>query len=607
MKLLIENWKNYLEEATEMYINRLDSGDEIGGSDNKSFDDIFATLAGGGNRAILNYQPTELDRINYLISRAVHKTKINKKTTEKDDRDIVNSEAVVVVTGFNIKFNPETRKRSIGQKKFEFMNLEKFALQYQKIVKSLPRIVESIENMEHNKAVGITTSIIKFFYKDQDPRKLSEDPKINLRNLTKDLYSPDLVREADELVRLIQKNKKEITSGSSEWPDDTSDVIFIFTREPLEVLRMSDHPKLNSCHSLGGKYDHCVLADAKKDGAIIYSVSKSQFEKQFGQSSDQNAINSLSNEEIFKDRDRDVDGVQPTGRVRVRKIKLQGIEFAVVEKSVYGSFPIGSRDKIADLLAKIQESKYKQLKQPVDLVSQGVSYGGSYQDTSFDEMIKEALEFLGIKYIDSGIGSHISSEKEFEITHEDFYIAIEEDNYELDDFNFSNNSRSRVYSNFFVSEMDDGSGYGNDGRGYYQDIGYYIEAYVDMSPILPRLDIEKLEQFLRPFNYTDLKGFDEFQEYFTDPHSIRFRQLSDGGAIITFKRKTDYYGSTDDIQTSIEDLRPYQVDYHAEYVDSMQKLTDNPDLLLEIFKDFLKPESLNERLMRLKSKIRRAL
>ena len=82
MKLLIENWKNYLEEATEMYINKLVSGDEIGGSDNKSFDDIFATLAGGGNRAILNYQPTELDRINYLISRAVHKTKINKKPTE---------------------------------------------------------------------------------------------------------------------------------------------------------------------------------------------------------------------------------------------------------------------------------------------------------------------------------------------------------------------------------------------------------------------------------------------------------------------------------------------------------------------------------------------
>ena len=102
--------------------------------------------------------------------------------------------------------------------------------------------------------------------------------------------------------------------------------------------------------------------------------------------------------------DRRIDGVEPTGRVRVRKISLQDIEFAVVEKSVYGSFPVGSRDKIADLLAKIQESKYKQLKQPVDLNAQGVSYGGSYQDTSFDDMIKEALESLGIKYIDSGIG-----------------------------------------------------------------------------------------------------------------------------------------------------------------------------------------------------------
>ena len=605
MKLLMENWKNYLEEATEMYVDQLDSGDDIGGNDNKSFDDIFTELADGGNRAVLGYEPTDLDRINYLISRAVHRVIIKRKTTQKNDRKIINSEPVVFLTGFKIKFNPETRKRSIGKKIKKQMNLEKFALEYQAAVQNLPKIEARYMEMSHNKLVGISTLLIKFFHKDIDLSDLSEDPKYNVTNLIEGLYSPQLEQEANELVALIQKNKREITSSSVEWPEDTSDVVFIFTREPLEVLRMSDHAGLSSCHSLGGSYDHCALADAKKDGAIIYSVSKSKFQEKFGQSSSQNFINSLKDQEIFKDADRRIDGVEPTGRVRVRKISLQDIEFAVVEKSVYGSFPVGSRDKIADLLAKIQESKYKQLKQPVDLNAQGVSYGGSYQDTSFDDMIKEALESLGIKYIDSGIGSHISSEREFERTHEDFYIAIMEDNYELHDHTFSKDSKSRVYSNIYVSETDGITG--NDGRGYYQDIGYYIEANLDISPILPRLDTEKLKQFLQPFYYVALKGFDEFKEYFAEPHSVRFRQLSNGGAVIIFKRKTDYYGSTDDIQTSIQDLRPYQVDYHAEYSDSMKKLNDNPDLLLEIFKDFLKPEPLNERLMQLKSKIRRAL
>jgi hypothetical protein len=605
---MMENWREYLEEATEDYVDKLDNKNTIGLRDNTSFENVFSQLANGSNRALLNYEPTDLDRINYLISKAVYGVKIEKRETQKDNRTITNSVPVVKLTGFKIKFNSETRKRSIGTKIIEEMNLEKFVGEYHKMVESLPSIAKSVDEMGHNRAVGILASVIKFFDKDFDIDNLTTNPQRDLKNHTFGLYTEELQQEADELVELVAKNKREITAGSVKWPDDTSDVAFILTREPLEVLRMSDHKGIQSCHSLGAGYDQCSLADAKRDGAIIYSVSKASFEDNFGQPLDQDNMKALENMEIFKDKDRNIDGIEPTGRVRVRKISLQGIEFAVVENAVYGSFPIGSRDKIAKLLAKIQKSKYNQLTQPVDLKKSGVSYGGTYQDTNFSDMAIETLEMLGIEYKDNLIQQHDSIEMGgAHMSHEQIYNLIVNSPGELG--GFDEIGKSNVGSQFWITENSEDYPE-QDGNGYYEDIGWAIEAKLDISRILKRLDLEKINKVFSKFAFVHVNPrapeMTKFLEYFPNSKNMRGPIVEGDFAYITFAR-TDRYGSTDELSDAYAELEDSRQQVTADYVSSMEKLKDNPDLLLEIFKDFLKENTLSERLMLLKEKFKRVL
>ena len=607
----MENWKNYLEEATEDYVDKLDNKNTIGLRDNTSFENVFSQLANGSNRALLNYEPTDLDRINYLISKAVYGVKIEKRETQKDNRTITNSVPVVKLTGFKIKFNSETRKRSIGTKIIEEMNLEKFVREYHKMVESLPAIAKSVDEMGHNRAVGILASVIKFFDKDFDIDNLTTNPQQDLKNHTFGLYTEELQQEADELVGLVAKNKREITAGSVKWPDDTSDVAFILTREPLEVLRMSDHKGIKSCHSLGAGYDQCALADAKRDGAIIYSVSKASFEDNFGQPLDQDNMKALENMEIFKDKDRNIDGIEPTGRVRVRKISLQGIEFAVVENAVYGSFPIGSRDKIAKLLAKIQKSEYNQLTQPVDLKESGVSYGGTYQDTNFSDMAIETLEMLGIEYKDNFIQQHDSIEiaAAAHMSHEQIYNLIM---YEPGDLGgFDEIGKSSVDSEFWITENSEEYPE-QDGNGYYENLAYVVSAKLDISSIFKRLDLVKIKKVFSKFMFTHVRPsspeMTKFLEYFPYSKDLRGPIVKGDFAYITFKR-ADRYGSTDDLVNAFAEMDDSRQQTTADYVSSMEKLKDNPDLLLEIFKDFLllKENTLSERLALIKEKFKRVL
>lgn len=610
MNLIIENWKKYLEEATEDYVDRLDNNNTIGLKSNTSFEKVFDQLAGGSNRALLNYEPTDLDRINYLISKAVHKVNIKRKETKKDDRTVVNSVPMVEITDFKIKFNPETRKRSIGTKIIKEMTLEGFVAKYHKMVESLPEITKSIDEMDHNRAVGLLTAVITFFDKDFDIRDLTLNPIRDLKNHTFGLYTTDLQREADELVQLVQKNKREITGRSVNWPDDTSDMAFILTREPLEIYRMSDHKGLQSCHSLGAGYDQCALADAQRDGAIIYSVLKSSFEDQFGQPPYQYNMEALENMEIFKDKDRDIDGIEPTGRIRVRKISLQGIEFAVLESAVYGSFPVGSRDKIAKLLAKIQESDYRKLTEPVDLERSGVSYGGTYQDTSFGDMAIETLNMLGIKFTGTTIRDHDTVEAvSSKMSHEQIYDIIKYTPGEIDSFNQI--GKSTVDTKYWISEYDEEFNPDQDGDGFYQDVGWVLTAKLDVSSIFERLDLKKLDDvlsrsFLTGVNKKNTPEMTKFLEYFQYSNRIYVPEVEDGFANITFTR-SDRYGSTDDLPNAWDELEDSRQQVTADYVSSMEKIKDNPDLLLEIFKDFLKEETLSERLALLKEKFKRVL
>lgn len=582
MKLITENWKKFLDEAEERHVAKL------GSHVNESFQDIF----GNSSRLILNYESTDLDRMNELMSAGVHSVEVERRETEKEGRTVITSVPSVSYTGFKIKFDPETQKRSIGEKVIKKMTLEKYIADYVKFVVSLPQIASRFTSMNHNKAVGLITTFVKFFGIDDNSGDLNANPHLVINQLlSKALQSgiKAIQQEANELNSLFQKNKGELTGSGVEWPEDTSDVLFIFSRDEIDVLRMSDHEGLGSCHSLDGRYDQCVLADAKRDGAIIYSVSKSDFEKLAG-GTDQAAVDAFEGKEIFKDEGRGVEGIVPTGRVRVRKVSLQGIEFAVIEDAIYAKFPVGSRDKILKYLTfYLQKSKYKKLKQPVDIAADGIAYGGSASDTGFNPMIREALDLLGIQYVKN--------------THFDKHSSLEDDDDILDgvtqgDYEYSKKIGDSTISSFiWISNENDGS--------WFKDAAWAIEAKIDISSMKGKIDFEKLRSTLRTMLYSGLKGFDEFKKYFPNASGVSLVQK--GEKIYINFESGEPYGSLDDLPEAIQDLDIQRWGYIDDYSKSMNEILKNPDLLLSMFADFTIEPTLSESLHILKSKFKRFL
>ena len=581
MKLITENWKKFLDEAEERHVAKL------GSYTNESFQDIF----GNSSRLILNYESTDLDRMNELMSAGVHSVEVERRETEKEGRTVITSVPSVSYTGFKIKFDPETQKRSIGEKVIKKMTLEKYTADYVKFVVSLPQIASRFTSMNHNKAVGLITTFVKFFGIDDNSGDLNANPHLVINQLlSKALQSgiEAIQQEANELNSLFQKNKGELTGSGVEWPEDTSDVLFIFSRDEIDVLRMSDHEGLDSCHSLDGRYDQCVLADAKRDGAIIYSVSKSDFEKLAG-GTDQAAVDAFEGKEIFKDEGRGVEGIVPTGRVRVRKVSLQGIEFAVIEDAIYAKFPVGSRKNIFKQLAYSQKDKYKKLKQPVDIAADGIAYGGSASDTGFDSMIKEALDLLGIQYVKN--------------THFDKHSSLEDDDDILDgvaqgDYEYSKKiGDSTISSSIWISDENDGS--------WFADAAWIIEAKIDISSMKGKIDFEKLRSTLRTMLYSGLKGFDEFKKYF--PKAGQVGLVQKGEKIFINFEAAEGYGSLDDLAGVVSELDIGRWEYIDDYSKSMNEILKNPDLLLSMFKDFTIEPTLSESLHILKSKFKRFL
>ena len=446
-------------------------------------------------------------------------------------------------------------------------------------------------DMDHNRATGLVTTFVKFIDKDIDPKTLGENPHYNLRVLLAEAGGDrfdEIQQKANELHSLFQQNKGELTGRGVEWPDDTSNVLFILSRNEIDILRMSDHDGLQSCHSLDGGHDQCVYADAKKDGAIIYSVLKSDFEELVG-GTDQAAMDAFDQEEIFKDEVRDVEGIAPTGRVRIRKISLQGIEFAVVEDAAYGNFPVGSRKNIFEQLTYLQKDKYMKLKQPIDITTDGMAYGGSASDSGFDWMIREALDFLGIEYDKSKyLKKHSSLEGDDNIL-EDITYGHYEYSKKIGD--------STIFSFLWVSEDSDGA--------WFADASWVIEAKLDISSMKGKIDFEKLKSTLGTMYYTGLKGFDEFKKYFRKAGQVSLVQKGDK-TFLDFS-SGDAYGSLDDLPQAIQELDEQRWGYIDDYSKSMNGLLKNPDLLLSIFADFAIEQPMSESLFVIKSKFKRLL
>ena len=164
---------------------------------------------------------------------------------------------------------------------------------------------------------------------------------------------------------------------------ENTDYAIILSRAPVDVVRMSDHNNISSCHSKGNSHFHCAVMEAINGGAIAYLVPYSAKEEY-------DNTPELQKDELFYDPDRSGVGsnIRPISRFRIRKIASDGgHELALPEKRIYGNASIpGFYNSVNNFLKQTQE-KYLDL----DTYKQSKWYlkGGSYQDNDVSELVKD--------------------------------------------------------------------------------------------------------------------------------------------------------------------------------------------------------------------------
>ncbi len=85
----------------------------------------------------------------------------------------------------------------------------------------------------------------------------------------------------------------------------------VVSRHPIDIMRMSDFSwaGISSCHREGGEYQKCVPGEVAAQGGVAYVVKTRDLED----------VGDLQDDEVFADPDRDIDGIAPIARHRLRR------------------------------------------------------------------------------------------------------------------------------------------------------------------------------------------------------------------------------------------------------------------------------------------------
>ena len=218
--------------------------------------------------------------------------------------------------------------------------------------------------------------------------------------------------DAKKMQVYWQQNADYIKKNIGGLKDDKYSIIL--SRDPVDIIRMSDFNRITSCHSppsRGGdtSYFKCAVAEAHGHGAIAYVVETAELLESTGSETIEDAEKYIHeyDGEIFAD---DIRGshiglsmeMLPVARVRLRQVRAyadrsaakygNGPQIAVPESRVYGLRIPGFRDRV-QAWAKENQSGVISTLSPDD--GWLVKYGGSYEDNNIKELVKD---LTGIEY-----------------------------------------------------------------------------------------------------------------------------------------------------------------------------------------------------------------
>ena len=254
--------------------------------------------------------------------------------------------------------------------------------------------------------VGSDNPEIQKFYDEVVIPLAAKGYQVDLKDGTAKQYIKTQKGTRERVSRLGKIINKQMPEETKNWWNKVQakflgnpDVLenkysIVISQSPVDVARMSDHREIQSCHSPGSDYFQCALADARRAGAIAYLID----------SDDVPYIEShLNDTEVFADRDRDLEGVTPLARVRLRRFDYIDDDgfidaFLVPETRVYGRNVPGFVNAVIDW-AREEQDNHPFFNGKIDL-SKVYHRGGSYSDSDFAVMFNNLLGMENIELND---------------------------------------------------------------------------------------------------------------------------------------------------------------------------------------------------------------
>ena len=442
MKLLIENWRKYLQEdklqeATEEEIGYLQDLLEMPPSV-LPFDSFFNGKYRKFETIKVNTPGSPLSQLDKLLEftgwsmliedvgnkKAIMASKLQKRSyTDKDGNLRVSTSLkkmkitkLIAAMQRAFSFTSLDQTRKLGEETHGMENLRKMA--YNRVRDEFGEITE--ENIEEYKA-ALNAVTDKYEVEVEKRRKAYAKKISSLEFLGGTSYIPTLERRRGEVETVSEfildgSRLADLTTNLESYRQDN---FIIYSRHPIDVYRMSDHRNLDSCHSLPSfkgdarfdQYNICALSEAHGNGLIAYMVPTDQvrefLELEEGQPITPEVFTEKLDEfelpgeegEIFEDDDRNVSGMVPVSRVRIKNVAYNNsesegdpIKLLVPQGNVYGQKLPGLVEKIYQTTVEGQKEKLEKIKElegeEIKMFS-FTRYGGSYQDSGY--RVKDSL------------------------------------------------------------------------------------------------------------------------------------------------------------------------------------------------------------------------
>lgn len=220
-------------------------------------------------------------------------------------------------------------------------------------------------------------------------RKIKLDPKYGKGEEKEQKIN---IGKAVSALKIDPAQKKKYLDWLAKYKDnlemalsDISDYVIILSRAPVDVVRMSDHRNISSCHSQGNGYFQCAVQEAVTGGAVAYVVDREDLESW---------IPKLQEKDFFQDNERGIQGIRPISRLRVRRLESRdGRELAVPDTRIYGDSSVSGFYKyLAEFLKSFQSAMVSEIEGEAGWGNtKWDSRGGTYFDSSIDSLLDDWL------------------------------------------------------------------------------------------------------------------------------------------------------------------------------------------------------------------------